>query len=142
MHPDEKVGVELKAPLRSETKMNSAMTQFRMRFYKDIHRLWHLVESSTLGIRRGVFLAVVNENGYVVEGGKRVNSEYRTYHGVRLPAGAIIPATSGPNGHPYAMRMPQHEIAWNWECECKGGRIVLPAGRKHYWLEPISVRAA
>src|SRR5262245_7947310 len=28
MNPDEKVAIELKAPLRSETGMNSAMTQF------------------------------------------------------------------------------------------------------------------
>ena len=140
--PAEKVAIELKAPSRSETKMNSAMTQFRMRFYKDIHRLWHLVESSTLGIRRGVFLAVVNENGYVIEGGKKVNADYRTYHGVSLPCGTTIPPTSGPNGYPYPMHMPHHEITWKWKCESKGGRITLAPGCKHYWLEPISVRVA
>ena len=61
--PEEKVAIELKAPRRSAGKKNSAVTQFRMRFYKDIHRLWYLVESSRRGIRRGLFLAVANEAG-------------------------------------------------------------------------------
>src|SRR5438105_5298705 len=51
----EKIAIELKAPLRSEDGKNSAMTQFRMRFYRDIHRLRHLVESHHRGIRTGVF---------------------------------------------------------------------------------------
>lgn len=73
--PEAKVAVELKAPVRSETGKNSAMTQFRMRFYRDIHRLRHLVTSRHSGIRLGVLLAVVNERGYVVERFQRVNRE-------------------------------------------------------------------
>jgi hypothetical protein len=37
-------------------------------------------------------------------------SQYGIYHGVRLPANAVIPAASGPNGYPYAMQMPPHEV--------------------------------
>src|SRR5262245_24270537 len=48
--PMSKVAVELKAPVRSEDGKNSAMTQFRMRFCRDLHRLRHLVESRHVGI--------------------------------------------------------------------------------------------
>ena len=61
--PEAKVAVELKSPMRSEAGKNSAMTQFRMRFYRDIHRLNHLVTVRHSGIRLGVLLAVVNEKG-------------------------------------------------------------------------------
>jgi hypothetical protein len=121
--------------------MNPAMTQFRMRFYKDIYRLRHLVESTSLGIRAGIFLAVVNEIGYVIEGAKTINAEYRTYHGVVLPPGTVIPPTALPNGYRYPMVMPNHEVVWNWKCELREGRIYLAEGCQHYWLEPIIVRS-
>ena len=141
-HPNEKIAVELKAPLRSEDGMNSAMTQFRMRFYRDIHRLRHLVEVKHLGIRTGVFLAVVNEKGYGLERNQRINTVYRTYHGVRLSPGTVIPATAGSNGYPHEMKMPGHEISWNWSCHVRSGDIVFAEGRKHFWLEPIVVSKA
>ncbi len=138
--PAAKVAVELKAPLRSEDGKNSAMTQFRMRFYRDIHRLRDLVESHHLGIREGVFLAVVNEKGYVVERNQRVNREYRTYHGVHVDPSTVIPATDGPNGYPHEMRMPPHEIVWNWDCQKLAGDVSLLPGMRHFWLQPIVVR--
>lgn len=140
--PTAKVAVELKAPLRSEDGSNSAMTQFRMRFYRDIHRLRYLVESHHRGICTGVFLAVVNEKGYVLERNQRVNAEYRTYHGVRVPPAAGIPATQGPNGYPHEMRMPRHEITWSWGCQPSARGVELLPGMKHFWLEPIIVREA
>ncbi len=137
--PAAKVAVELKAPLRSEDGKNSAMTQFRMRFYRDIHRLRHLVATRSLGIRKGVFLAVVNEKGYVMERKQRVNREYRTYHGVRVPAHTVIPATKPPNGYPHEMRMPPHEIVWSWGCRAVLGDVRFLPGMKHYWLQPIVI---
>lgn len=127
--PKAKLAIELKAPLRSDTGMNSAMTQFRMRFYRDLHRLRHLVETSHDGIVAGVFLAVVNERGYVVERGQTVNAAYRTYHGIRVAASMTIPATPPPNGYPFEMRMPAHEIAWVWGCREVGARMECAEGR-------------
>lgn len=139
--PEARVAVELKAPVRSESGKNSAMTKFRMRFYKDIHRLRHLVTTSHCGIRLGVFLAVVNEKGYVVERYQRVNREYRTYHGTVVAAGTRIPATHGSNGYPYELVMPNHEVRWIWTCEQRGGDVELCKGMRHYWLQPVFVRA-
>lgn len=138
--PESRVAVELKAPVRSETGKNSAMTQFRMRFYRDIHRLRHLVATRHTGIRLGVLLAAVNEKGYVVECYQRVNREYRTYHGTVLAPGTRIPATTGTNGYPHELLMPSHEIRWSWTCEQRGGEVELCQGMRHYWLEPIFVR--
>jgi hypothetical protein len=138
--PESKVAVELKAPVRSETGMNSAMTQFRMRFCRDIHRLRHLVAARHSGIRLGVFLAVVNEKGYVVERNQRVNREYRTYHGTVFPPGTRIPPTTGTNGYPYELLMPNHEIRWSWACRPIDGSVELCEGMRHYWIEPIYVR--
>ena len=135
-----KVAVELKAPVRSETGKNSAMTQFRMRFYRDIHRLRHLVATHHTGIRLGVLLAAVNEKGYVVERYQRVNREYRTYHGTVLAPGTRIPATTGTNGYSHELLMPGHEICWRWTCEQRGGEVELCQGMRHYWLEPVFVR--
>jgi hypothetical protein len=137
---ESKLAVELKAPVRSETGKNSAMTQFRMRFYRDIHRLRHLVATRHTGIRLGVFLAAVNEKGYVVERYQRVNREYRTYHGTVLAPGTRIPATTGSNGYPHKLLMPGHGIRWSWTCEQRGGEVELCEGMRHYWLEPIFVR--
>lgn len=138
--PESRVAVELKAPVRSETGKNSAMTQFRMRFYRDIHRLRHLVATRHTGIRLGVLLAAVNEKGYVVECYQRVNREYRTYHGTVLAPGTRIPATTGTNGYPHELLMPSHEIRWSWTCEQRGGEVEPCQGMRHYWLEPIFVR--
>src|SRR5262245_44352605 len=139
--PESKVGVELNAPVRSETGMNSAMTQFRMRFCRDIHRLRHLVGARHSGICLGVFLAAVNEKGYVVERNQRVNRDYRTYHGTVLAPGTRIPPTTGTNGHPYELLMPGHEIRWSWTCQPSVGDVELCEGMRHYWLDPIYVRA-
>lgn len=138
--PANKLAVELKTPLRSDTGKNSAMTQFRMRFYRDLHRLRQLVETRHTGIRLGAFLAVVNERGYVVERGQRVNREYRTYHGVRLPPGTVIPATPEPNGYPFEMKMPRHGVTWSWSCEVRNHRVEPLPAMRHFWLEPIFVR--
>lgn len=138
--PESKVTVELKAPVRSETGMNSAMTQFRMRFCRDVHRLRHLVATRHSGIRLGVFLAVVNEKGSVIERNQRVNREYRTYHGTVMAAGARIPATTGTNGYPYELVMPNHAIQWSWTCEPRGCDVDFCDGMRHYWLVPIFVR--
>jgi hypothetical protein len=138
--PEAKVAVELKAPVRSETGQNSAMTQFRMRFYKDIHRLRHLVTSRHSGIRLGALLAVVNEKGYVVERFQRVNREYRTYHGTVLAPGTRIPATTGSNGYPYELVMPNDEVRRSWTCQLLGGDVELCEGMRHYWLQPVFVR--
>lgn len=140
MDPESKVAVELKSPVRSETGMNSAMTQFRMRFYRDIHRLRYLVAARHSGIRLGVFLAAVNEKGYVVERKQRVNVEYRTYHGTVLAPGTRIRPTTGTNGHPYELVMPNHEIRWMWACRPSGGDVELCEGMRHYWLNPIHIR--
>lgn len=137
--PKEKVAVELKAPLRSETGMNSAMTQFRMRFYRDIHRLHHLVESRTFDIVAGYFVAVVNEKGYIIERGQRLNRAYRTYHGTILPASYIVPPEAGPNGYGFPLKMPAHEIRWEWLCVAENGDISLARGMRHFWLTPIFV---
>jgi hypothetical protein len=140
MDPEAKVAIELKAPVRSETGTNSAMTQFRMRFHRDIHRLRHLVAVRHAGIRLGVFLAAVNEKGYVVERNQRVNREYRTYHDTVLAPGTRIPATTGTNGYPYELVMPTHEIRWSWTCEARDGDVEFCEGMRHYWLDPIFVR--
>ena len=137
--PKAKVAVELKAPLRSETGMNSAMTQFRMRFYHDLHRLRHLVESRTHDIVSGYFVAVVNEKGYIIERGQRVNLAYRTYHGTVLPASHVVPPDPGPNGYRFPLIMPAREIRWQWLCNGSGGEISLAGGMRHFWLKPIFV---
>ena len=139
--PKAKVAVELKAPLRSDSGMNSAMTQFRMRFYRDIHRLRHLVETRHDGIAAGVFLAVVNERGYVMERRQVVNAAYRTYHGTQLAPSTKIAATQPPNGYPFEMQMPAHEITWKWSCREVNGRVECSEGLRHFWLNPIVVTA-
>jgi hypothetical protein len=137
--PKAKVAVEVKAPVRSDTGMNSAMTQFRMRFYRDIHRLRHLVESRTLDIVSGYFVAVVNERGYILERGQRVNLAYRTYHGTVVPASHVVPADLGLNGYNFALQMPPHEIRWEWLCEGSGAGISPLQGMRFFWLTPIFV---
>ncbi|MCI1278397.1 MAG: hypothetical protein LKG23_05370 [Nitrospira sp.] len=138
---ESKVAVELKAPMRSDTGKGSAMTQSRMRFYRDIHRLRHLVATHHVGVRLGMFLAVVNEKGYVVERNQHVNRDYRTYHGTVLAPGVRIAATTGTNGYPHELLMPGHEIRWTWTCEQRGGEVQLCDGMRYYWLEPVFVRA-
>ncbi len=138
-NPETKVAVELKAPIRSVAGMNSAMTQFRMRFYRDLDRLRHLTEPKTNGITLGCFLAVVNEKGYLLERAQRVNLPYRTYHGVCIPAGAVIPSVPGPNGYPYELRMPPHQVSWNWMCETIEGDVRQVNGMRYFWLHPIFV---
>src|SRR5262245_1920403 len=113
--PKAKIAIELKAPVRSETGMNSNMTQTRMRFYRDIDRLRHLTESRS-DIALGYFVAVVNERGYVVEGGQYVNRAYKTYHETVIPACKVVRPELGPNGCKYRLRMPPHEIRWSWRC--------------------------
>lgn len=138
-NPEAKVAVELKAPIRSVSGMNSAMTQFRMRFYRDLDRLRHLTESKTNGITLGCFLAVVNEKGYLLERAQRVNLPYRTYHGVCIPAGVVIPSVPGPNGYPYELRMPPHQVSWKWMCETIEADVRQVNGMRYFWLHPIFV---
>jgi len=137
--PNFKIAIEMKSPIRSETGMNSAMTQFRMRFYRDIHRLRHLVETQHNQIHLGVFLAVVNEKGYVLERNQRVNAPYRTYQGTEIPAKIVLPPTPGTNGCPHPLKMPSHEIIWNWGCQTSGGDIAYLPGMRHFWLQPIFI---
>lgn len=137
--PEAKVAVEIKAPVRSESGKNSAMTQFRMRFYLDLHRLRYLVETRCHGITSGCFLAVVNEKGYVVERRQRMNLGYRTYHGEVVKAGSEIAPDAGPNGHKFPLKMPMHEIKFEWECDVDRGDVRPIRGMRHYWLRPILV---
>ncbi len=110
-----------------------------MAFYKDIDRLRYLVETPGSRVRRGMFLAVVNELGYVTQRQQRKNLGYNTFHGTTVDAGALIPATEGRNGCPYPLQMPFHPICWKWDCELRGGRILPALGMRHYWLAPIPV---
>lgn len=137
--PNFKIAVEMKAPIRSESGKNSAMTFFRMAFYRDIDRLRHLVETKHNGIRCGMFLAVVNERGYVVRGRQAVNQPYATYHGTRLEAGTTIPPCPGPNGCEHALIMPGNALRWNWSCESRNGQLVPVQGMRHFWLDPMPV---
>jgi len=139
--PTFKIVVEMKAPIRSESGMNSAMTYGRMAFYRDIDRLRHLVERDRDGIQRGMFLAVVNERGYVVRGRQTVNEPYATYDGTRLQSSVIVPACPGSNGCEYPLTMPANAIVWRWPSESRDGRIVPSRGMRHFWLEPIAVYA-
>jgi hypothetical protein len=102
------IAVEMKAPIRSESGMNSAMTQFRMRFYRDVDRLVHLVGTKWNSVQRGLFLAVVNERGYVVKRGQRVNEPYATYDRTELVGRAKIPACPGSNGCEYGLLIPSN----------------------------------
>lgn len=135
--PRFKIAVEMKAPIRSESRKNSAMTYFRMAFYRDIDRLRHLAETEGNGIQRGMFLAVVNERGYVVQRRQTVNQPYATYHGIRIKAGSTITPCPGPNGCDYPLIMPGNPIRWSWSCEMENGKVVPLRGMKHFWLEPI-----
>lgn len=136
-NPKFKIAVEMKAPIRSEWGSNSAITMFRMGFYRDLDRLRHLVETRRDGIQRGMFFAVVNERGYVVRGRQRVNEVYATYHGTRLEAGARIPACPGPNGCDYELVMPGNPVAWRWSVDERRDPVVPRSGMRHFWLEPI-----
>ena len=138
-NPDFRIAVEVKAPIRSESGANSAMTHGRMAFYKDIDRLRYLVEDPTSKVQRGVFLAVVNEIGYVAHGQQWKNLEYRTFQETHVEARTVIAATSGRNGCLYPLEMPCHPIEWIWECENKNGRVVPRAGFRHFWLKPIAI---
>lgn len=137
--PAFKIAVEMKAPLKKRTGSPSATTQYRRDFYKDLHRLTHLVENGWEGIRRGMFLAVVNERGYVVRNRQRVNEPYATYHGTQILAGTMIPVCPGPNGCEYDLRMPGNPFVWNWSLESIGGHVQPSSGMAHFWLEPIPV---
>ena len=137
--PEFRVAVEVKAPVRSEEGSNSAMTHGRMAFYKDIDRLRYVVESTSTKVRRGMFLAVVNELGYVTHRQQRKNLDYNTFHQTTVQGGAVLAATEGRNGCPYPLEMPFHPIRWKWECETRDGRVLPAAGMRHYWLVPIPV---
>ena len=82
---------------------------------------------------------VLNERGYV-ERGQKVNAAYRTYHGTRVAASTTTPSTPPPNGYPFEVRMPAHEVTWSWACRDVDGRAECAAGMRHFWLEPIFVR--
>lgn len=140
--PKFKIAVEMKAPIRSEGGSNSAMTSTRMAFYRDLDRLRHLAETARDGIRRGMFLAVVNERGYVIEGRQKVNAVYATYHGTQLAPRMRIPACPGPNGCDYELVMPANQIAWDWRAKTQAGSVIPAHGMKHFWLEPIPVYPA
>jgi hypothetical protein len=137
--PEFRVAVELKAPVRSGDGSNSAMTHGRMAFYKDIDRLRYVVETPSTRVKRGMFLAVVNELGYVTHRQQHKNLGYNTFHQTTVDGGALIPATDGRNGCPYPLEMPFHPIRWTWDCQVEGGRILPAAGVRHYWLTPIAV---
>ena len=116
------------------------MTQFRMRFYRDIARLRYLVESHYDGISGGMFLAVVDEPGYVVRRRQRVNEPYATYDGVCLAPAAVIAPCPGTNGCEHELRMPCNRTAWRWSTEVKDGRVVPAGGLRYFWLEPMLVQ--
>jgi hypothetical protein len=137
--PEFRIAVELKAPDRSEDGSNSAMTHGRMAFYKDIDRLTYLVENPSLKIRRGIFLALVNELGYVKLRQQRKNLDYNTFDSTTVDGGRLIPATEGRNGCPYPLQMPGHSICWRWDCERRISKIVSMSGMGYYWLTPIAV---
>lgn len=137
--PEFRIAVELKAPDRSDDGASSRMTHGRMAFYKDIDRLRYLVNTPSLKIRRGLFLAVVNELGYVIHRQQWKNLDYNTFDGTVLDPGRLIPATEGRNGCSYPLQMPAHSISWRWECEKTGGTLIPAAGNRYYWLAPIPV---
>jgi hypothetical protein len=139
-NPKAKVAIELKAPVRSETGSNT--TQSRMRFYRDIHRLRHLVDSRYLDIVSGYFLAVVNERSYVVAGVKQRNVAYKTYHGTVVPRSHRIPPDHGPNGCKFLLKMPSHQIKFDWLCHGSGVNISKAPGMQYFWLKPIAISAA
>jgi len=115
------------------------MTMFRMGFYRDLDRLNHLVETRRNGIQRGIFLAVVNERGYVVRGRQRVNEVYQTYHGTALGANVRIPACPGPNGCEHELIMPGNPVSWRWSVDEQRDPVVPRNGMRHFWLDPISI---
>jgi len=90
-------------------------------------------------VKRGIFLAVVNERGYVTHQQQRKNLGYNTFHETAVEGGALIPATEGRNGCPYPLQMPSHPICWNWDCEMRGGKVFPALGMRYYWLAPIAV---
>ena len=137
--PDFRIAVELKAPDRSEEGSNSAMTHGRMAFYKDLDRLRYVLDVPALKIRRGVFLVVVNELGYVTRRQQWKNLVYDTFDGTTGAAGCTIAATDGRNGCPYPLQMPEHSVSWRWECQRSGGTIIPVSGNRYYWLAPIPV---
>jgi hypothetical protein len=137
--PEFRIAVELKAPTRSDKGSNSAMTHGRMAFYKDLDRLRYILDVPELKIRRGIFLAVVNELGYVTKRQQYKNLVYDTFDGTTIAAATIIPATEGRNGCPYPLQMPEHSVSWRWKCE-RCDRAIIPAtGNMYYWLTPIPV---
>jgi len=137
--PEFRIAIEVKAPDRSDEGSNSAMTHGRMAFYKDLDRLRYVVDAPSLKVRRGMFLAVANELGYVTRRQQWKNLVYDTFDGTTVAAGQAIPATEGKNGCPYPLQMPEHSISWRWECQRTGGTIVPAAGNRYYWLAPIPV---
>lgn len=140
--PDFKVALELKAPTKSAPNSPSAMTQGRMAFYKDIDRLYFLVSNPLEKVKRGMFLALANERGYVMLQRQHKNLGYDTFHGTTVPAGVLIPATEGRNGCPYVLQMPPHTITWTWLCERRDGKLYPSGNTKYFWLEPIPVLTA
>jgi len=137
--PDFRVAIELKAPTKSAPNSPSAMTHGRMAFYKDIDRLRVLVQEPSTRVRRGMFLAVANERGYVMRQNQWQHLSYDTFHSTTVQPGALIPATEGRNGCPYPLQMPPHPILWQWLCENRGGKPCPPSGMRYFWLEPIVV---
>lgn len=138
-NPDFRIAVEMKAPDRSDEGSNSAMTHGRMAFYKDLDRLRYVLGVPELKIRRGIFLAVVNELGYVTKRQQWKNLVYDTFDGTTVEAGTTIPATEGRNGCPYPLQMPEHSVSWRWDCERRGESIIPATGNRYYWLTPIPV---
>ncbi|MDF0651474.1 MAG: hypothetical protein P0121_08410 [Nitrospira sp.] len=137
--PEFRIAVELKAPARSDEGSNSAMTHGRMAFYKDLDRLRCVLGVPELKIRRGIFLAVVNELGYVTKRKQYKNLVYDTFDGTTIEAGTTLPVTEGRNGCPYPLQMPEHSVSWRWECTRRDGAVIPATGNRHYWLTPIPV---
>lgn len=137
--PAFKVAVEMKAPCKSKKGSNSAMTHGRMSFYQDLDRLWHLVKTRKESIARAMFLAVVNEPGYVVRGRQHVNLCYETYHGVQVAGGLRIPPTPGRNGCKHEMVMAPRPFTWQWSCETQDGEVRRLPNMSYFWLEPLAI---
>jgi len=138
--PTFKLAFEFKLPKKKTSGAPSPSTQTRAKICSDISRLTYLVRDKVDQIHLGYFLMATDEGGYLNEGRKTSNPQYKTYQGTVYPAETIIPEGTGSNGIPRKLSFPKHEVRFDWEGVDRIGDKLTPKG-SFAWLKPIKLWA-
>jgi hypothetical protein len=83
-----KIGIEFKFP-KSSKKGNSNSAKNRVKCINDIKRLNYLVHKNKIDV--GVFLMATNEKAYMIDGNKKKDTAFKTYHDTTYESSTIFP---------------------------------------------------